>query len=73
MQFQTACYGNDSVVPVQNRLLLCPECGGRLSSDKNAFTAREGHILRERVCSHCHSIFYTRQDPERVTRVVGGQ
>lgn len=56
------------VVPVQNRLLTCPDCGGRLSSDKNAFTTRDGNIFRERACMYCHSVFYTKQEPERVTR-----
>ena len=39
------------VVGMKNRLLLCPECGAKLTSDKNALTTNEGNIYRERVCS----------------------
>lgn len=58
------------VVGVKNRLLVCPECGAKLTSDKNALTTNEGNIYRARICSSCQAVYYTRQEPERVTHVV---
>lgn len=61
--------GFGGVVGMKNRLLLCPECGAKLTSDKNALTTNEGNIYRERVCSCCEAVYFTRQEPERVTHV----
>lgn len=62
----------ESVMPMTNRFLLCPECGAKLSSDKNALTTMEGNIYRERTCSHCQAVYYTKQEPERVTHISHG-
>lgn len=62
--------GYGGVVSMKNRLLVCPECGSKLTSDKNALTTDEGNIYRERACPSCQAVYFTRQEPERVTHVV---
>ena len=57
------------VVPRKNRLLVCPECGGMLSGDRDAYTSNRGFIYRERKCRNCGYIFHTRQAPEEITGV----
>ena len=56
-------------VPRKNRLLVCPECGGKLSNDRNAYTSDGGFIYRERRCRNCGYTFHTKQEPEEVTGV----
>ena len=73
MSYVSETHGGESVVTVKPRLLVCPECGAKMSSAKNALTTRDGHIFRERLCPCCQSVFFTRQEPERVTRYVMGK
>ena len=48
----------------RNRLLVCPECGGKLAFDRSAVTSENGYIYRARRCLACAGVVRTRQAPE---------
>ena len=52
-----------------HRLLLCPECGGRLCKDKHPIIAETGTALRKRLCSRCGCAVHSRQLAEEITIV----
>ena len=52
-----------------HRLLLCPECGGRLRKDKHPIIAETGTALRKRLCSRCGCAVHSRQLAEEITIV----
>ena len=56
-------------VPRKNRLLVCPECGGKLSCDRDMYTTEQGVAFRERTCGVCGAIIYSRQEPEEITGI----
>lgn len=61
----------------KNWLHVCPnpDCGGKLSSDRDPYTAKEvsdrGFIYRKRVCLKCGMDVHTKQPPEEITLVTG--
>lgn len=53
----------------RNRVTECPECGGKLGFDRDAYTSDSRFIYRARPCSACGAIIHTKQSPEEVTGV----
>lgn len=52
-----------------NRIIDCPECGARLSSDKKPYLAEDGTSFRTRLCKGCGVVVYSRQLAEELTGV----
>lgn len=57
----------------ENRIHTCPDCKGKLSGDRDAYTSMEesdrGFIYRHRVCLKCGMDVYTKQPPEEITSI----
>lgn len=53
----------------RNRITECPECGGKLDSDRDAVTSETRFIYRSRRCLSCGAIVHTKQSPEEVSGI----
>lgn len=53
----------------RNRVVICPECGGKLGRDRNAVTSANRFIYRSRACMVCGAVVHTKQPPEEITGV----
>ena len=64
-----AAYAHSPLSRRPHRLLVCPECGGRLHKDKHPVMAETGTALRKRLCSRCGCAVHSRQLAEEITIV----
>ena len=65
----SASYAHSPLSRRPHRLLVCPECGGRLRKDKHPVMAETGTALRKRLCSRCGCAVHSRQLAEEITIV----
>ena len=65
----SASYAHSPLSRRPHRLLLYPECGGRLHKDKHPVMAETGTALRKRLCSRCGCAVHSRQLAEEITIV----
>ena len=53
----------------RNRIAECPECGGKLSFDRDAVTSETRFIYRSRLCISCGAVIHTKQPPEEIAGI----
>ncbi|MDR2893009.1 MAG: zf-TFIIB domain-containing protein [Deltaproteobacteria bacterium] len=59
--------GDAFIKPYQNRVVVCPACGGSLQQYEKADISEDGFAYRARICSKCGGITHTKQAPESIT------
>ena len=57
----------------QNRITVCPECRGKLSTDKQPYISNTGDISRIRVCMSCGNECHTKHNAEYLTNSANAE